>query len=301
MKSAKYLFPLAFVAVFSFTMCDYVTNPHDVDDIVVTTDTTKRNVIIEEWTGHTCIACPAAARLIDTLHTVYGERFMAISIHDGYFAEPCTWPAAPPFNHSTPNCGQSTPGAFNDNFMCATGADYSLVHPDGPGAPPQGMVNRIVRSGTEILGRGIWATLVDSLIDEQAAATLHVDHTYNSSNREIDVTVWGTWLQTYTGTINVAIMLTESGMVGWQTDGPTACDSEFVFKDVLRECLNTPGSIAGTQAFTGTAGTGTTYSYTLPAPYVLPAAYDAAQCHLIGLIYDTTTGEVLQCWEEKLQ
>lgn len=288
MKSAKYIFPVTVLAVFAFTMCDYVTDPKDVDDIVIVEDTTKRTAIIEEWTGHTCIACPAAARRIDTLETVYGERFIAIAIHDDYFAEPRFAPGQPPC------AGNNHPTAFNEDFRCPTGLSYSSAHPVGPTSPPQGMVNRIVRGGTEVLGRGIWPTMVDSIVDLDAAATVHIDHTYNTSNRQVNVTVWGSWLQNYTGTVNVAIMLTESGMVGWQTDGPTACDSDFVFQHVLRECLNTPGSITGTQVHTGTAPQGTTYSYTLPAPYVLPAGFVAEECELVALIYDTTTGEVLQ-------
>lgn len=295
MKFTKYILPAAVVTMFSFTMCDYVTDPHDVDTAVAAYDTTKRVAIVEEWTGHTCIACPAAARDIDTLESIYNESFIAISIHDDYFAEPC-----PP--HPTPPCGASIPGAFAEDFRCPTGASYSAAHPSGPASPPQGMVNRLgMQSGTEVKTRGVWPGLVDSIVQEDACASMHIVHSYNASNRQVGVTVWGSWLQAYTGTVNVAIMLTESGMVGWQTDGPSACDSEFVFKHVLRECLNTPGSITGTQLSTGTTAPGTTYSYTLPSPYTLPTAYDAAGCHLVALIYDTVTGEVLQAWEEELQ
>lgn len=293
MKSAKYIFPLAFIAVISFTMCDYVTSPRDVDDIVIIEDTTKRVAIIEEWTGHTCIACPAAARKIDTLETVYGERFIAIAIHDDYFAEPR-------FAPNQPLCATNAL-AFNEDFRCPTGVSYSAAHPVGPTSPPQGMVNRLVRSGTEIHGRGIWPTMVDSIVNLDAAATLHIDHTYNTSSREVNLNVWGVWMQTYTGTLNVAIMLTESGMIGWQTDGPSACDSVFEFKHVLRECINTPGSVTGTQIFTGTSVIGNSFSYTLPSAYTLPAAFNAAECDLVALIYDTATGEVLQAHEVHLQ
>lgn len=294
MKLTKYIVPASFAVVLTFSMCDYVTDPHDVDNAVAVFDTTKRVAILEEWTGHTCIACPAAARDLETLENLYGESFVAISIHDDWFAEPI-----PP--HPAQLCASGHPGAFAEDFRCPTGQSYSAAHPTGPQSPPQGMVNRLgMPSGTEVKTRGAWPGLVDSLVNEDACATVHINHAYNSATREVGVTVWGTWLQAYTGTINVAIMLTESGMVGWQTDG-TSCDSEFVFNHVLRECLNTPGSITGTQLSTGTTAVGTTYSYTLPSPYTLPTAYNASGCHLVALIYDTATGEVLQAWEEELQ
>jgi hypothetical protein len=294
MKSTKYILPVAVLAALTFSMCDYVTDPKDIEDIVITFDTTKRVAIVEEWTGHTCIACPAAARDIEALDSVYGESFIAISIHDDYFAEPC-----PP--HPTPPCGQSTPGAFSEDFRCATGASYSAAHPIGPQSPPQGMVNRLgMATGSEVKNRGTWPGLVDSLVQEDAIASIHIDHSYNTATRAVTATVRGTWLMAYTGNLNVAIMLTESGMVGWQTDGPSACDSVFEFNHVLRECLNTPGSITGSPLFNGTTVVGTTYSYSLPTAYTLPAQFDATHCHLIAILYDTVTGEVMQAWEEQL-
>jgi hypothetical protein len=293
MKISKIIIPAAFVvAAFSFVKCDYVADPETMPTVAAF-DTTKRIALIEEWTGHTCIACPAAARLIDTLKTVYGERFIAISIHDGFFA------MCPPIAY--PGCATGHPDAFTTDLECATAASYTAAHPNGPSSPPMGMMNRLgIPSGTEVKARGRWSAHVDSIIQTNAICSIHIDHNFNTSNRQITATVRGTWLMTHANNLNVAVMLTESGMVGWQTDG-TDCDSEFVFNDVIRECLNTPGSIAGTALTTSPTLTGATYSYSLPSPYTLPAQYNEAGCHLVAIIYDTVTGEVMQCWEEDLQ
>lgn len=294
MKASRYIIPIAVGITVVFSMCDYITNPNDVTGpIQAAFDTTKRVALIEEWTGHTCVACPAAARDIHTLDSLYQESFIAISIHDDYFAEPC-----PP--HPLPGCATGHPGAFAEDFRCATGTSYSARFPVGPSSPPQGMVNRLgYPSDTHVKTRGAWPALVDSIILEDACASMHIDHSYNATTRDLDVTVWGTWLQPYTGDVNVCVMLIESGMVGWQTDG-TACDSQFVFEHVLRQCVNTPGSITGSVLSTGTTAVGTTYSYTLPAPYSVPVAYDATNCYLVAFIYNTTTEEVLQAWEVEL-
>ncbi len=293
MKS-KYIALLTVLVAFMFSMCDYVKNPYDIEGPSAETfDSTKRVALLEEWTGHTCIACPAAAADIDTMRSLYGESFVAISIHDNFFAEPC-----PP--HALPGCANGAPGAFADDFRCPTGVSYSTAFPDALTFLPQGMVNRLGYPGnSHVKTRGAWPGIVDSIIQEDACASIHIDHIYNSTSRALDVRVWGTWLQSYTGTINVCVMLTESGMVGWQTNG-TQCDSEFVFKHVLRECVNTPGSIAGSPLSTGTTLIGTTYSYSLPSSYTIPVAYDATNCHMVAFIYDVTTQEVLQAWEEDL-
>ncbi|HTF03480.1 MAG TPA: Omp28-related outer membrane protein, partial [Bacteroidia bacterium] len=179
-------------------------------------------------------------------------------------------------------------------------ADYAVEHPDGADGPPVGMVNRLgMPSQTELNQRTEWANMVDSLVQEDACTSIHIDHTYNTATRQLGVTVWGTWLQAHTGDVRVAIMLTESGMVGWQTDDQV-CDEAYVFHDVLRECINTPGSITGITVGTGTSVIGATWSYLLPTAYTLPATYDANNCQLVAIFYDATTGEVLQAWEEEL-
>lgn len=293
MKLTKILFPaVAVVVALSFVKCDYVEDPETMPTVAAF-DTTKRIALVEEWTGHTCIACPAAARLIDTLKTIYEERFVAISIHDGFFA------MSPPF--AMPGCGAGHPNAFTSDFECPTAASYTSAHSTGPNSPPQGMVNRLgMAANNEIKPRGLWAGLVDSIVQTDAICSIHIDRSYNSSSRAVTATVRGTWLMTHANNLNIAIMLTESGMVGWQTDG-TNCDSQFVFKDVLRECLNTPGSITGTALTTAPTVPGTTYSYALPSAYTLPAGFNEAGCHLVAIIYDSVTGEVMQAWEEHLQ
>ena len=291
MKALRIIVPVLFAASLVFTQCDYVTDPEEIP-VIPAFDTTRRIALVEEWTGHTCRNCPAAARTIDSMKNVYGERFVAISIHDGFFSY------APP---QVPQpCTGGDPNAFTLNMRCATAASYTSAHGNAGDGAPIGMVNRIgMPTDEELKQYTAWPGLVHNLISQDAIASIHIDHTYNTANRQVDVTVRGTWLQTYTGTLNVAIMLTESGTTGWQVDGDN-CNPGFVFHDVLRECLNTPGSHVGTQLFTGTTASGTPYSYNLPNTYTLPAAFDPNGCHLVAIIYDTTTGEVMQAWEEAL-
>lgn len=293
MKISKLIIPVAFLAgALSFAKCDYVTDPEEIPTVAAF-DTTKRNAIIEEWTGHTCIACPNAARQIEDLKAIYGERFMAISIHDGFFAQ------SPPF--SPQSCAAGSPNAFIHDYECPTAASYTAAHTAGPNSPPMGMVNRLgMPASNEVKSRTEWDGLVDSIVQKDAICSIHIDHTYNPTTRAIGVTVRGYWLMAHGNNLNVAVMLTESGMVGWQIDG-TACDSEFVFNDVVRECLNTPGSIVGTSLTTAPTVPDVPYTYTLPSAYILPPQFNEAGCHLVAIIYDTVTGEVMQCWEEDVQ
>jgi hypothetical protein len=60
-----------------------VTSPPPGDSVV-------KKVLVEDYTGHTCGNCPAAARMLnDTIKPLYGDRLIVLGIHAGYFAEPC--------------------------------------------------------------------------------------------------------------------------------------------------------------------------------------------------------------------
>ena len=102
----KYLYCLITgLALFLITSCDHVENPYPQ---LVTTDldttlypgmwsdyvsnewpvfsqntNTNRNVLIEDFTGHKCVFCPAAADLAHQLHEANPSRVYIASIHAG--------------------------------------------------------------------------------------------------------------------------------------------------------------------------------------------------------------------------
>lgn len=272
-----------------FAACTYVVAPQNVIAPPPTTssfDSTKRVAVIECWMGHTCISPSHADSILNSIESLYDSSFIAISIHDGYFA--MTPPAA------MPPCGVGFPNAFMQDFQCATGVDYSAHFPMGPAAPVTGLVNRKhLGTGNEYTYTSTWQQHVDTVVNSNAVASMHFLSWYNATTRAVTFQLNGTWLQTYSGTINMAVMLTEDSLTGWQTTG-TTCDSQYVFNHVLRECVNTPGSITGTLLFNGTTTVGSTYLFSSASPYTLPLSFNAAHCNLVALMYDVNTGDVLQ-------
>ena len=88
--------------------CDYVENPipessGDIDwnlypfdttstpypwPSFTTNNNTQRNILLEDYTGHTCTNCPAAADIAHQLEVNYPDRLFMASIHastDGSF------------------------------------------------------------------------------------------------------------------------------------------------------------------------------------------------------------------------
>lgn len=291
----KYLLPIVILLVSAFSACTYVVAPQDLPPpapVAPTVDSTRKVAVIETWMGHSCGLCVRTDSMIEDLEAIYDSSLITIAIHDGFFA----LPASISGNYS---CAVGNPNAFNEDFRCATGADYTAHFPYGSYSLVRGMINRrSVTMPNEFFVPSDWQAHIDTVTAQSAPATLHMNHTYNSVSRAVMVNISGTWLQAYSGNINVVVLLTEDSLLGWQ-DG-VICDSQYVFNHVLRECLNTPGSITGSQISTGTTTIGTTYTYSLSAPYTLPTNFNAAHCTLVGMIYDTATMEILQAWKQRI-
>src|ERR1700741_709431 len=73
-----------------FTACDFV---QDANPPLTPTDNTGNNsniiyrkVLVEDYTGHKCGNCPAAADVLKDLETQYAGKIVPLAIHAGFFA-----------------------------------------------------------------------------------------------------------------------------------------------------------------------------------------------------------------------
>ncbi|MFO8067267.1 MAG: hypothetical protein R6U11_06770, partial [Bacteroidales bacterium] len=118
--------------IFSFTACDKVEPPYmnedagqnDEDTVVV------RKILLEEFTGHQCPNCPEGMKTANQLKSVYGDRFLIMSIHTGLFARP-------------------TPGDFENDYR--TEAGDGIAEFFGINQFPVGIVNRTEFDGSTMM------------------------------------------------------------------------------------------------------------------------------------------------------
>ncbi|MCB0640765.1 MAG: hypothetical protein KDC44_03960, partial [Phaeodactylibacter sp.] len=89
----KNYFFLFFLGLFLWTGCteippivNPIMGPPEEPPIVV--DDQSRNVLIEEFTGVTCVQCPGGSAEIEALLGIHGSRLVAVSIHAGDFSFP---------------------------------------------------------------------------------------------------------------------------------------------------------------------------------------------------------------------
>jgi hypothetical protein len=263
----KKVFPvIAFLSVLFFAGCDKVLIPQQPHSSVTQANDTFRKIFIEDFTGHLCQNCPAAAHQLEALKAAYPDQVIGMAVHSTYWAEPC----------------------------------------DGNPAVPTGATatNRFGTTTIDPIEIGDWPSRVATLLQDSMTAYIKINPTYNATTRVLNVTVTGEFLCDTTGTYNIALYLTESGIVGGQIDitlPPDHIDNNYTFNDIFRGCINNPGFISGEQVTLPTTIPGhTPINYTSPSFTVNPN-FNAANCKIVAILINNADRGVLQAAEVDLQ
>jgi thiol-disulfide isomerase/thioredoxin len=246
-----------------------------------------RKVLVEEITGHFCPTCPAGAQALEATHAVYGDSMIIVAIHMGYFAQSVA-------QFGLPNGAPA--GSFTEEFRVPEGDEYGTVFSMGQSAP-RCMYNRTgFPQGNHDMSPYDAATVLDTLLDRPQSAEFEITHTYDEATRALTFSANGNFLTSGGNTGDsyaIVIMLTEDSLLGWQVNG-TQYVQNYVFNHVLRGCVNTPGTLAGTTIHSGAVVAGDTIAYALPAGYTLSNSINHDHADLVVFVYNTITKEILQ-------
>lgn len=250
---------------------------------------TNRNIVIEDFTGHKCTFCPAAAAVAEQLeHDNPGRVFVSAV-------------------HASPNgVGnfQETDATYTHDFTNTASIEIGTYFGDNlAGSPfqgnPNGTVSRVNHgNGYPVTHPSSWTSATNSML---AANTLKVniqsDANYFASTR-------GLFVHTETEVLDsgidhenlkIVVQLHEDSIVQPQLDGSTIV-YDYVHRDVLRGCID-----------------GRTFGQTLDDDheenekfyfnysYALPSQYDPSNMHLLIYVRDVTTEEIYQVIKQKLQ
>jgi len=86
---SKNLFNAIFIAlILTFIGCDIIDEPYQKDIIIGPVDTTRPKILIDYFTAHKCINCPAGANRYKALQAQFPNKILVISIHGGSQAVP---------------------------------------------------------------------------------------------------------------------------------------------------------------------------------------------------------------------
>ena len=225
MKFAKTL--LISVPLFAtiFFSCDKIKTPyalakhgHITDTIIDWEDTVSRikRILLEDYTGHKCPNCPAAAVIAHSQEAYYNGQLLVLAVHAGYYAIPGT-------------------GEFAVDFRTTAGEEWNTDFKMQ--AYPSGMINRQLFNGKQVLGSEEWVTDLAGIANQSPGAIMAIINTYDSTSRTVNSLVYSQFIQSMSGSYNLTVCVTEDGIISAQ-DSANITVHNYLFKDVLRGVVN---------------------------------------------------------------
>lgn len=291
MKEFRYIFLWLFI-ITTISGCDYVEQPYvnpPVDPGACPAPTfpqntnTRKNILFEEFTGHTCGNCPGGAYDLRTIYAPeYQDTLILVSVHAGSFA----WVELPdyPEDFSTP-AGET----FN-TFFGVTGY-------------PVGMVNRTSYAGNVLVGKANWANALAVEAAKPLEINLQMIIDYDSTANTACIHVETEFLTAKAGQFNLIVYVVEDSIVAAQKNYPGSGDptyaapmeANYMHRHVLRDNVN---STWGSSVINGNAAAGDKFVNSFQ--YSFNPSWNKEHLHIVAYIYEDASKEVQQAIEQKL-
>lgn len=253
---------------------------------------TQRNVLIEDFTGHQCVNCPASTANMEQLIATNPEHIFGVAIHagpgglDGF---------------------QVTSSEYPTVLYCDAGLEIGLHFGENiPGSTflgnPAFCVNRIKANNqfTSNAGSAI-ANKTNACLASPLKINIQAETNYFASTR-------GLFLHTevakvdpsLTADLAIVVYLVEDSLIAPQlvptSMDPSGKDDDYIHRDILRGCID--GRTFGKDLTASDLGQNG--NYLLNYSYRLPDQYNAANMKLYIYVYDKTTQEIYQVIEKHL-
>lgn len=186
-------------------------------DHIVGTDVTKKNVLMEDFTGIHCTYCPDGHKIAARMHRNHPEQVYVLAIHTGNYASP---------GRDEPDFRTKEGGEVNDGF--------------GITGYPAGIVNRTLYSASKsglVINRSLWAPAAKEQIVQDASVNLAAEAQYDGNTKKLTVHVEGYYAKVdSTWTPRLTVVLAQDHLQGPQTGGQLGED--YIHNHVVRAYLN---------------------------------------------------------------
>lgn len=278
-NKAKHLLLISLLLTALFS-CDKIEAPYKKSGTVVP-DTPTKKVLLEDFTGHNCVNCPAAAKIALALQQLYNERMIMMTVHSGFFARPASAP-------------------FTTDYRTPAGEAWDQFFGISNVGNPNGMINRKSTAGNFIVGPGNWGTRVAEVIDDDAVVKLDINTNYNTTNRKLDINLSASFVSAINGEYKLLVCILEDSLISAQKNndasvGATPVILNYVHRHVLRENVN---GIWGESLISQPQPL---LPYTKSYSINLNPLYKQQHCSVLAFLYDAQTYEIIQVEEKKLQ
>ena len=208
-NSAMVLFALA-----AFSACDEVD---EADRFVqLPTIESKRNVLIEEFTGQMCTNCPDAHRGLAALTEHHGEQLISVSIHAGVLS-------------LAEDNGTEFVGLKNDE-----GQEYANRWGDlDKVGYPCAVFDR--SSEVSLFVSGKWPDLIRKELEKPTSLSINLEAHYNNDSTQMEITAL--MLPETDANAKLQLWVTESNITAMQIDNG-ALKTDYVHNHVFRSSAN---------------------------------------------------------------
>ena len=286
----------------SFTSCDKIEQPYiiitDLDtslfdggnfyDYVAPSfdenTNTLRNVMIEDYTGHQCVFCPAAADEAKAIEDNNPGRAFVATLH-----------AAPNASGTSSFQAVKTTGTkFIRDFTTPEGkaiaGQIAAAH-GGAVGNPTGTVNRIqTEAGELFLNKNLWSDITDSLLNTSLIANVQAKSSYFTSTRGVFIHTQVEFREDISGEFAIVIYALDNEIIDWQKNGSTD-DPDYHHHNVHI------GNVFAGEAFGRTFVNGPVtvgQKFEKDFSYQLPADLPKEDMHFLIFVVNKGTEEVLQ-------
>jgi hypothetical protein len=272
------------VFILLVSSCDIIDEPFARETVIDTTDTIKRKVLLEDYTGHTCINCPTAAVIAQEKKDLYGNKIVVMAVHAGYFALP-----------------QSDP--YSTDFRTPAGNELDNFFGVSTQGLPKGMVNRMEYSGSRIIAPDKWGAAIGEIIDLPPDAYIELGLTYDQASRKLSGDCHVKFINQIDGTFRFCLCLIENNIVAAQKNnnqsiGTTPDWLNYVHQHVLRAAIN--GTWGEEINPGGPIETGLKYHLSFTNFEILPV-WKYEDCAVVAFVFNADTKEVIQAEEMDIE
>lgn len=192
------------------------------DSIVSPNNSTQRFIVIEEFTGHTCINCIPGTKEIVRLDSIYGDQLIPIGIHAGTFAE-------------------LRPPKYIVDFRPPSGFGETIFDEFNPEkANPRGVVNRQTTAAGNAKSLSEWSKDIKLVENDAPVASLQIKNFFDSSAKILRTNLEIEWLVTRPESYNVQLQVLEDHIIAYQKDAqdPRIDIPDYDHRHVLRKFVN---------------------------------------------------------------
>ncbi|CAG5077438.1 Omp28-related outer membrane protein [Parvicella tangerina] len=237
---------------------------------------TVRQVLLEDYTGHTCVNCPSAGAIAKNIEDANGGKVIVMSVHastTGGFQAP--EPPELPLDHTT-EAGNEYANAMNIT------------------SNPLGTINRKSNTGVYYYLSPSWQTEVDNELVKSPDFNIQAQYNYYESTNGLFFHTEVEALNNLTGNYSLINLLVRDTVVAPQKDQGGVVHEDYDHHSVLSDDIN---GTWGTPIISGDISSGEKiynhYSFELPDP-VTDTTYRIKNLSVISFVCDLDDYEVLQ-------